>query len=234
MDHLLAPNDGYRHPCNCASVLNNSVPTEVQIQSGANVSRNDLTTSAGFVDDTWQLNSRLTISLGLRLDRYQPSLPAQEGPAGQTFEAIAPVLTFSNWGPRVGVSTALTGDGKTVLKLHYGKFWIYPGVNFTSAFNPNPSGWSQTHVWTNDANRNGHWDPGEEGPLISVSGGSTSTRLDPGDREHLCPSGHRVHRARGRARLRRAHGFRAECAGDSRTARSTSAGRWMRTRYLSS
>jgi hypothetical protein len=179
VDHLIAPNDGYGHLCDCQSTVNNGVPTQVQILLGPNVSRNDLTTSAGFVDDTWRINSRLTMSLGLRLDRYQPSLPEQTGPAGQMFEAIAPVSTFNNWGPRVGVSTTLTGDGKTVLKLHYGKFWVYPGVNFTSAFNPNPSGWSQSYVWTDDANGNGRWDVGEEGRLTSVSGGSTSTRLDP-------------------------------------------------------
>ena len=91
-----------------------------------------------------------------------------------------PVLTFSNWGPRVGMSADLTGDGKTMLKLHYGQFWVYPGTNFTSGLNPNPSGWSQTYAWTNDANSNGGWDPGEEGRLLAVSGGSTSTRLDPG------------------------------------------------------
>jgi Carboxypeptidase regulatory-like domain len=179
-DRVVAPIDGYGNPCNCVSTLNNGVPTQVQILLGPNVSRNDLTTSAGFVDDTWQLNRRVTLSLGIRLDRYQPALPAQEGPAGQTFPAIAPVLTFSNWGPRAGMSADLTGDGKTVLKLHYGTFWVYPAPIFTAAFNPNPSGWSRTYLWTNDANRNGRWDPGEEGPLTSVSGGSTSTRLDPG------------------------------------------------------
>jgi hypothetical protein len=57
---------------------------------------------------------------------------------------------------------------------------LYPGPNFTSAFNPNPPGWSQTYLWTNDANGNGRWDPGELGPLTAVSGGSTSTQLDPG------------------------------------------------------
>ena len=77
------------------------------------------------------------------------------------------------------MSADLTGDGRTVLKLHYGKFWLYPGPISPSAFNPNPSGWSQTYLWTDDANGNGRWDPGEEGPLSSVSGGSTSTRLDP-------------------------------------------------------
>jgi hypothetical protein len=126
------------------------------------------------------------LSLGTRLDRYQPILPEQQGPAGQTFLAIAPVLTFNNWAPRMGMSVDLTGDGNTVLKLHYGQFWVYPGTNFTSAFNPNPSGWSQTYVWPIDANSNGRWDPGEEGRLTAVSGGSTSTRLDPGiDNTHV-------------------------------------------------
>ena len=177
-DRLVAPTDGYGNPCNCVSTLNNGTPTQVQIRLGPNVSKSALTTAAGFVDDAWRLNGRVTLSLGMRLDRYQPLLPEQQGPAGQTFPAIDPVLTFNNWAPRVGMSADLTGDGKTVLKLHYGQFWVYPGTNFTSAFNPNPSGWSQTYVWTNDANSNGRWDPGEEGRLIGVSGGSTSTRLD--------------------------------------------------------
>ena len=78
------------------------------------------------------------------------------------------------------MSADLTGDGKTVMKLHYGEYWVYPAPLFTQAFNPNPSGWSQTYLWPSDVNTNGRWDPGEEGRLISVSGGSTSTRLDPG------------------------------------------------------
>ena len=178
-DLVEAPYFGYGNACSCISTLNNGVPTQVQIFLGTNVSKSNLVTSAGFVDDRWRVNRRLTLSLGVRLDRYQPGLPAQEGLDGQTFAAIDPVLTFNNWGPRAGMSLDLTGDGKTVLKLHYGKFWPYPGPAFTAVFNPNPFGWSRTYIWTNDANANGYWDPGEEGPVISVSGGSASTRLDP-------------------------------------------------------
>ena len=78
-DQLVAPIDGYGNPCNCVSTLNNGVPTVVQILLGPNVSKNDLTTAAGFVDDTWRLTRRMTLSLGVRLDRYQPILP---GPGG--------------------------------------------------------------------------------------------------------------------------------------------------------
>jgi hypothetical protein len=166
------------NPCNCVSVLNNGTPTQVQILLGSNVSKNDMVTSAGFVDDTWRVNRRITLSLGLRLGRYQPGLPEQEGPAGQRFDAIDSVITFNNWGPRLGIGGDITGDGKTVVKLQYGNFWLYPGTNFTGAFNPNPTGWTRTNAWTNDVNGNGRWDAGEEGAVTSVSGGSTSTRLD--------------------------------------------------------
>jgi hypothetical protein len=177
-DRVVMTHSGYGNPCNCVSTLNNAVPSQVQILLGANVSKNDLVTSAAFVDDTWRPNARVTVSLGLRLDRYQPILPAQEGPAGQKFPAINPVLTFNNWGPRLGMSVDVTGDARTVLKVHYGSFWLYPSPLFTAALNPNPAGWSQTYIWTNDANGNGRWDAGEEGRLAGVSGGSASTRLD--------------------------------------------------------
>ena len=98
-DRVVAPTDGYGNPCNCVSTLNNGVPTQVQILLGPNVSKNDLTTSAGFVDDTWRLNRRVTLSLGLRLDRYQPSLPAQEGPAGQTVPGDRPGPHVQQLGP---------------------------------------------------------------------------------------------------------------------------------------
>ena len=115
---------------------------------------------------------------GIRLDCYQPILPEQQGPAGQAFPALNPVLTFNNWATSSGPQRRLTGDGKTVLKVHYGKFWVYPAP-IHAAFNPNPSGWSRTYAWTNDVNSNGRWDSGEEGRLIAASGGSASTRLAP-------------------------------------------------------
>ena len=126
LDDLDAPFFGYGNPCNCVSTLNNGVPAQVQILLGTNVSRNELVTSAGYVDDTWRLNRRLTLSLGVRLDRYQPGLPEHRALPASTSRPSKPVLTFNNWGPRLGLSADLTGDGKTVLKLHYGRFWLYP------------------------------------------------------------------------------------------------------------
>jgi hypothetical protein len=59
----------------------------------------------------------------------------------------------------------MAGSGCAPLQLH--------------GLQSNPQGWSRTYRWTDDANGNGRWDPGEEGALISSAGGSASTRLDP-------------------------------------------------------
>ena len=169
-----------RDPCNCVSTLNNGVPTQVQIQTGTNVSKNDLATAAGFLDDTWRVTPHVTLSLGLRLDRYQPILPAQQGPTGEEFAAIDPVLTFNDWAPRVGMTAGLTGDGKTVVKLHYGTFWVYPSPLFR--YRPSlpirRGGPGRTHGSTMPTGT-GDGLQVKTGDLRSVSGGSTSTRLDP-------------------------------------------------------
>ena len=136
-------------------------------------------------------SARLTLSLG-PAPRSLSTDPARAGGAGRgdSLPAIDPVLTFNNWGPRAGMTADLTGDGKTVLKLHYGKFWVYPSPLFTAAFNPNPPGLVQTYRWINDANGNGRWDPGEEGALSSVVG---RQHLDPArSRRSTIPSSHQT------------------------------------------
>ena len=148
---------------------------------------------------------RVTLSLGLRLDRYQPSPPGAGGTRrADSSRPIDPVLTFSNWGPRVGHERRSHGRRQDRAEGALRQVLGLPGATFTAAFNPNPSGWSQTYLWTNDANGNGRWDPGEEGRLIAVSGGSASTRLDPDIANTYVHQATRLHRARGGAGLRRA------------------------------
>ena len=86
-DRLVAPIDGYGNPCNCVSTLNNGVPTAVQVLLGPNVSKNALTTAAGFVDDTWRHQSP-----GHAFARHAPgSLPADSSRAAGTRRADVPV-----------------------------------------------------------------------------------------------------------------------------------------------
>ena len=180
-DNLTDPFPGYGNPSNSVSQLTNSVATQVDLYLGPNVSKSGLWTYAAYVDDAFQVGKRVTLFLGLRLDRYVPLLPEQDGPDGtQHFPEVNPILVWNNWGPRLGFSADLFGDGKTVLKANYGQFWFYPSVNFGNGVNPNPSGWFVRYPWS-DGNRNGYWDPGEENRSVVLSqrGGSASTRMDP-------------------------------------------------------
>ncbi len=179
-DTVKNPFTGFTSATNALSLFNNGSPTQVFVYLSPSNSQSGVTSDALYANDTWQVNRRVTLNLGLRWDRQQAFLPAQEGPGGLTFAKVDNVISWSNnWGPRLGASYDVTGDGKTLVKASYGQFWLYPGADFASSINPNASTWYRQYRWTTDLNLNGVWDPGEEGALLGVNGGSVSTALDP-------------------------------------------------------
>jgi outer membrane receptor protein involved in Fe transport len=90
------------------------------------------TTGLGvFFDDTVRVNDRLTLNLGLRYDRNVAKVPTLEdrdfqgNPTGTTIPGRT-LFTWNALAPRVGFNLKLTGDGKTSLRGHYGRY--YRGV----------------------------------------------------------------------------------------------------------
>jgi len=178
-DDLDQPFRGFGDPCQCVSVFSNGAPRQVYLyKPGAN-SLSRLWAYTGYASDTWQVKKRITLNLGLRVDRYRPYLPAQTGPGSLTFPAVDEILVWNNVGPRIGGSVDVTGKGKTLVKINYGKYWLYPAGDFGGTVNPNPPTWREVYTWS-DANGNGRWDAGEQvGTPTSVSGGTASTIYDP-------------------------------------------------------
>ena len=174
---LVVPFRGFEDSRNSVSAFNNSVPNQVRIYLAPSESASGLWNYSAYVNDSWQLNRRLTMTLGLRWDRNRPFLPEQTGPSGERYPRVDRVLLWNDWGPRIGVAYDVTGSGKTVFKLNYGKFFGFPAADFASNANPNSSTWFRTYAW-NDPNRNGVYDIGEEGALQSISGGTLSAILD--------------------------------------------------------
>jgi hypothetical protein len=162
-------------------ILRGGAPLEVFLLGNPVESTEGLWNTALYLTDTWRVNNRLTLNLGLRFDRYQNFLSEQSHEAGRFFPetVVFPeennVRTWNSPAPRIGVSYNLTGDGRTVVKANWGLYWGNPGTQ--SAANPNAS-WQKRHVWT-DVNGDRLWQPGEEGRLISSSGGVATTSLDP-------------------------------------------------------
>jgi hypothetical protein len=66
-----------------------------------------------YAQDAWKPTERLTINAGVRVDFVRGRSPVLD----------ETVYDNTNWAPRIGFAFDLTGDGKTVLKGHYGQYY---------------------------------------------------------------------------------------------------------------
>ena len=135
-----------------------------------------------FVNDTYT-HERLTLNLGLRYDRYRAFIPEQSRVASKEFAAISvpensSVIAFNHIAPRVGLTYDVAGNGKTILKANFGRYFFNPGVGLADAINPNSATQFCTYAW-NDINRDYLYQDGEKGALASCSGGTSNVSVDP-------------------------------------------------------
>jgi hypothetical protein len=172
-------------PGDVLHILNNGVAAQVYLFATPSKSEQGLRTTGLYIQDSWRVNSRLTLNLGLRFDRYQNFLPPQEGPpVGKfnttqlTFPEIGNVNTFNMPVPRLGMVFDVTGRGRTVVKANYAQYAWNPGTALAENGNNNPADWYRQYAWT-DRNGNRLYDAGEEGVIINERGGATSTAIDP-------------------------------------------------------
>jgi outer membrane receptor protein involved in Fe transport len=176
--------DGSVFPGNVLHQLRNGAPVQVILFAGPTRSLNGLWTYAGYVNDTWQPASRVTLNLGLRYERYRGFLPAQDRaastffPEALSYEAKDDVFHWNLLSPRLGVNYDLFGDGKTLLKFNYGQYWWNPGTALAGNVNENPADAFRQYAWT-DPNGDGVWQNGEQGALLATAGGRASASIDP-------------------------------------------------------
>jgi hypothetical protein len=129
--------------------------------------RENLIDGGFYGQDTWRVGQRLTLNIGLRLDQFATSIPAQNKPADQfgppwtpgatgnpnifvgAAQSFAQVDTGSWWAlaPRLGANWDVFGNGKTVIKGSFGKYNWTPGDDFAAPFNPNTTSVS-TYKWS--------------------------------------------------------------------------------------
>jgi TonB dependent receptor len=174
----------HAYPGDVLHVTGNGTPREVYLFQTPSRSESGQWWYAGYVSDRWQVHDRVTMNVGLRLDRFRVFLPTQEHPAGRfnptprLFDAVPNVADWNAAAPRVGVSVALRGDGRTILKASYGHYWLPPGIDLGFNVNPNGRVWWQRFKWA-DTNANGLWQPGEEFDPQETRGGESGESLDP-------------------------------------------------------
>lgn len=137
---------------------------------------------AVFFQDRWSPVPRLTLTLGVRWERQQPHYEASirqpvvtEVFPSQTVPAKT-LLTSDKIVPRLGFSYDLVGDGKSVVKGFFGRYYY----NFADRLsNLNPGGTNRRDYQFLDQNGNRIYNGlSELGALVSSAGGS-STTIDP-------------------------------------------------------
>ena len=135
-----------------------------------------------FARDLWRVNDRLSLDLGLRLGRQDvyhteiTNAPIQTDIFAPTSAPRTDVL--ARWGvaPRLGIVFDPNGQGKTVLKGYFGRFYANLGSGLPEA---NPGGRGFKIYEFLDLNENGIYDGLQElGNLLDARGGGL-TRVDP-------------------------------------------------------
>ena len=104
-----------------------------------------------YVKDTWRVSNRLTISPGLRFDRYRGYNDEEDQAAGQfsaggSFPTLT-VYTWNRFAPRIGTAFDLSGDGKTVIRASYGQYNLDQLGTFDLNFNP-AALFTSTYTWS--------------------------------------------------------------------------------------
>ncbi len=118
---------------------NGAALSQIDIYNTSVTGTNDVINQSVWLNDTWKLNNRLTLNLGLRFEAYKDQWPDQEfAPNGvpalagwsnqQYQDFIAPrtveartVANTKDFSPRVGFAYDLTGDNRTVVKAYFGQ-----------------------------------------------------------------------------------------------------------------
>jgi hypothetical protein len=137
---------------------------------------------SGYLSDAWQISRRLTVTPGIRFDRYRLFLPAQSAPAGarntQQFAAVPNLADWNLFTPRLAAFFDMSGNRRTLAKMNYGRYRVAPNASVAFNANRNTGPWWIQYAWS-DPNGSGVWEPGESGTEQRYRGGEIIEDADP-------------------------------------------------------
>jgi len=118
------------------------LPSQIRQFAAPHLSRDNLNEYGLYVQDQLTYR-RLTVNLGARYDYFGAGIPAQTRPAGPFVAAFEipeigsdALPRYQSVVPRLGAAYDLFGDGRTALKVAFGKYVNTVGGNLFSRYHP--------------------------------------------------------------------------------------------------
>ena len=140
-------------------------PTQIELYNYPAIPQNNVGFTTAYGGDTWTIARRLTLELGGRFEHDTANVPKQcrqAGPWSFTQAACTEKIPFqplTSFAPRLYFSYDITGNGTTVLKGGWGRFYKQRFMEENQMTNPFASVTS-TYRWR-DLNGNRLYDAGE-------------------------------------------------------------------------
>jgi hypothetical protein len=151
------------------AVFRNGVPDSVNTYNTPVARTSYVQDTAIFVQDKWSASRKLTLNLGLRIEKFRGWQPEvcqvqTQFVAGQCFGAIEDVPDWLDSSPRFGAIYDIYGDGRAAIKVGAGRYNIGTATGHIDRVNP-VDVTNDTRAWA-DAN-------GDRIPQLSELGPST-------------------------------------------------------------
>jgi hypothetical protein len=136
----------------------NSLPSQVIIYNTPQSSQSNMNADQGiYAQDQWTVG-RFTINPGVRFEHFNGSIEGLSVGAGRfvpgrSFDDVSDVPNWNDISPRLGFAWDVQGDGKTAVKLGWGKYMRAYSSGFADTYDPNIFT-SATLSWTDLNNDN--------------------------------------------------------------------------------
>jgi hypothetical protein len=178
--YLDKSSDGYSNnlACNCVLYTDTiggvpGTPSQIRIYNTPVVPADHDNTYAWYLKDSWRATSKLTINLGVRIERQHSFLPAQDYNGARDWPTVFPAGSFQQIEvqkltravPRTGFAWDI--GGKSVVKATFGLYNYMLGDTYADAFNRNATA-NAVFTW-HDQNGDKLYQPGEANLSLSSS-----------------------------------------------------------------
>lgn len=144
------------HPSGLVARYRNDVPDSVQVYNTPYDTRGFFHDNALFIQDKWMPGRKVTVNMGLRLQKSYGWIPEVCQPetifiAGQCFDSVEGFPDYLDLAPRFGLIYDVFGDGKTAVKFAANRYHLGIGGGFVDRLNPVTLK-SETRRWTDSNN----------------------------------------------------------------------------------